>query len=426
MQAALNAIQKCEKILETLGAKITCGGEIEWYSIVDTPRLSMKPAAMKAEIIHNISSKPDIFDRFWILNCDDQNIESYCNKFHISKNDAIIRVSKEALVKIDDGDIDEKQLAELATALIMTRVMLRADKEGIPIYVCEKENGYVASEMAVQHEISTKPGTAYQQAIWLNTLRSLITEESRKLETLADFEDKPDYTHRATAAGNGLHIHYGLIDAKTGENLMATGLPAAISKKSLLYSVCADGVLEVARQGGIILGCPYSESYDRLQKGGTTLPKVFNEGTEDASCVKENSIDGQLHQELRIPGSKTPPSLAVLLTTLGIVYGIAEELNIGQSPADRIDPWRRHLSRGYKGPDMLDSIQANIKPETRSHFLNMRNKPSRDVAINKGPIPLSLQDAMNFAERGSILEAYCPQVMKEIGEKHAALFFTGH
>ncbi|TAE79941.1 MAG: hypothetical protein EAY76_06910, partial [Alphaproteobacteria bacterium] len=422
-------------IVEQLGAKITCGGEIEFWAVVD-PHKMPSLDELKQQINYDHPNILAIVNRLFDTGITEHDIAARQTPM---MNDAARYASRkrtiEELVDRECGIYfmnKRNQTTLYACCALAISVYETAESEGIKLNPdFHLENGTIFAKkdygpieqndwLGQKLEITTAIASPTETALWLDRTRDIIKEKSQQFGLIADFRDKPSYTitshypNKAKIPGAGMHIHYGLTSADGSTNLMCTRNAAHHWNVSKIYEACADGVTEVLRQGGFALACPSERSYERF-KHGVYVNDMIDAGSTRKHAIRQVGEEEAMHQEVRTPGANTPASYAVLIATLGIVEGLADMLGLETSPPP-IPPWRAHLQKDHSDTGIFDDLRNQIDDTHRQTLLTLSGVRGISVIHSKGNRPATLDDAKKQAQNGSILSTYCPAVLQEINE----------
>lgn len=417
--------------MNSLGAEMTFGGEIEWYSIQDKTS-TLDKQMLTTIVMDAVTNNPEQFAGLSELGLGEHAVQSKMNTDkELTREEAIVSL----VDRKTSSFISDSVLTKMA---LIVRIYERAEEEQIELNHDFKEEGGLyrvdTTKTAQQYEISTAIADGCTTAIWLDKLKNIIAEESERLELQADFHDLPSYAvdsnamilETANTIGSGMHIHYGLRD-KNGNNLMIyTGNSEKHDSNgketfSDMYYACADGVTEVLKQGGYAFSATPEDSFDRHIHGKDT-PHIIGLGHKKNYAVRIAESGANLHQELRTPSVTVSGKLAVLTAALGMVDGIAQELNLGRTEKNFIDPERYKKGAEPPSNDIFEDIISDIDANSKASFLQMTESSTKDFSIlhSKGSPVENYHTAMEEARRGAIMSAYCPEVLNNLESSTAS------
>ncbi len=146
--------------------------------------------------------------------------------------------------------------------------------------------------------------------------KNAMKELARRSGLIASFMSKPD----ASLSGCGCHVHVGLIDAKSGENLfMVDGRPDVMSETGGKFTA---GILHHARALASFLG-PTPNCYHRL-KPHTFAPSRISWGAQDRTAMVRGILTGRRnsHIEVRSGSGMTNPYLGVAVVLAAGLLGL--------------------------------------------------------------------------------------------------------
>lgn len=403
------SIRQCVDILDKFGAKMTMGGELEWYGVESSSLVKLDPQKIKEEILDKISECPALYCHTpYILNWED--ISHYIKQKGFGPDEAIMKCAEHTMDSMIKAIKDEDDVyPKLLHALCMVRAVDKAEAEGIKVMKGCKEDGSIPQEKAQQFEIATETTDPEQVARWLTRLKKIIREESNALGIIADFRAKPEYTLTAstdTYPGNGLHIHYGMVD-KEGNNLFSIAEESGNWKTSELFHLIADGCLEAIKQGGIIFtNSNDGTAMDRilLHANNSIDPKSLKSSTGKDGVIRVlNSSDknmANLHQELRVPGGDCDPQAAVLLPLAGSVFALSEKFNLAMSLRDQVQFSQFGRNPNY---DRLLRIRESICEDDIAEFKRLSKTVSNDLlSHDKNAFPTNLHTARLMLDQSHI------------------------
>jgi glutamine synthetase len=127
-------------------------------------------------------------------------------------------------------------------------------------------------------------------------------------------------------AGNGLHMHISVVDAK-GKNIFATASKA----HARLYH--AIGGLLATMPAAMSFWAPNINSYRRYRGGTSCAPVSLTWGNENRTVAFRIPLakQGAWRVENRVPGADANPYLAMAVTLAGMLHGIKNKLDPGEA-----------------------------------------------------------------------------------------------
>ncbi len=149
--------------------------------------------------------------------------------------------------------------------------------------------------------------------------KNAIKEVARRSGLIASFMSKPD----PNLSGCGCHVHVGLIDTKSDENLfMVEGKPDVMSEAGGKFTA---GILHHARALSPFLG-PTPNCYHRL-KPHTFAPSRISWGAQDRTAMVRGILSGKrnAHIEARSGSGMTNPYLGVAVVLAAGLLGLQNE-----------------------------------------------------------------------------------------------------
>jgi len=251
---------------------------------------------------------------------------------------------------------------------LLEAIMSAAEVQGIPASAAIAEYAPGQFEINLQH--IDNPLLACDQAIML---KRLIRAMARRYGYEATFMAKPF----AEQAGNGMHIHMSLLDAK-GKNIFATG---TTQSNGHLQQALAGLQNSMADMMGIL--CPKVNSLRRFQPD-FFVPMAPTWGIDNRTVALRipNGKPAARRIEHRVAGADANPYLAMSAVLAGTHYGLTNDLALdapvtGNAP-DQVAPslpldWRSaqsklaqsHFAKTYLGADFLYVYQAVQEAEYR-------------------------------------------------------------
>ena len=312
------ALKKCEAIMHKLGAQMTFGGEVEWYMIPNT-KFSEPLEVTRNKLFEELNKNPSALIGMEGLNLTIHSINNVQRNIKrsegidLSREEAMIRMVQE---RFSDNVFDdvrsnillgEQYISEqMRLFTIIAKTYHECADAGIGLNPdFKREAGNISSGTMdaivsiKQYEISTAVANAPTTAVWLDEMRKILARNSKEYGFEADFRDKPPYTLAMGNAGNGMHIHYGLVALDDNKiNLMRHGEKSgSFNNTSATYHACVDGVTEMLHQGGVALCCVSDNAYKRNQ--GVYTIRTNSEGLTDEHAVERAYCGEELHQEDR-------------------------------------------------------------------------------------------------------------------------------
>ena len=175
-----------------------------------------------------------------------------------------------------------------------------------------------------QFEINLVHGDPLNKADEVYRFKRTIREAAKMHAMHASFMAKP----MSDSAGNSMHLHFSLVDKKTGTNLFSDEQ----GNNSQLFQSCIAGLQKFLPESSALF-MPYVNSYRRLVSGlcaplnvewgydnrtiGLRVPAFADTKNHDASRRIEN----------RLPGADCNPYLAMAVTLAAAYQGIMDSLN---------------------------------------------------------------------------------------------------
>jgi glutamine synthetase len=224
----------------------------------------------------------------------------------------------------------------------LQEMTLLLNELGWGVYQCDHEdaNG--------QFEINFKFSDALTTCDRLTFFKMAASQTARKFGAVATFMPKP-FSDRT---GSGLHAHYHLADAKTGENMFADKNDKRGLECSELAYHFIGGIMHHARALCAVTN-PTTNCYKRLQVGSglyssrsgyTWTPAFITYGDNNRTEMIRTAGPG--HFEDRAISSATNPYLALAAYLVAGIDGIKHGM----------DPGEPNLGNMYTRP--LEEIQA--------------------------------------------------------------------
>jgi glutamine synthetase len=173
-----------------------------------------------------------------------------------------------------------------------------------------------------QYEINFSPETGVSGADKAFRYKNSLKEIARRSGLIASFMSKPD----PGLSGCGCHIHVGLVDSKSGENMfMVEGKPDQMSEMGGKFTA---GVLHHARALTSFLS-PTPNCYHRL-KPHTFAPSRISWGSQDRTAMVRGILTGRRnsHIEVRSGSGMTNPYLGVAAVLSAGLLGLKNDYDL--------------------------------------------------------------------------------------------------
>lgn len=183
---------------------------------------------------------------------------------------------------------------------------------GVALVRIEKERG------AHQYEIITQVTTPIRLAEWLNSIKTVITDQAAAMGVAASFAAKPFVEEPSS----GLHLHLHLADS---EGINAYHKTPEWISDALRWSL---GGLIATLPNALPVFFPDQASYTRL-KDADHVPKLAGWGVNNRYCalripMNEDPYDKRI--EHRVPGADANPTLAILAVLEGVAIGLEQRI----------------------------------------------------------------------------------------------------
>ncbi|MFT5398638.1 MAG: glutamine synthetase [Planctomycetota bacterium] len=243
-----------------------------------------------------------------------------------------------------DGQRDDQDLVQIvrnpktgrrdtATVLSTTRI---SDFESVIddiISACEMqgiETGAISAELGPgQFEINFNHHNDVLRAADETCLfKRTVVEVAKKHGLSASFIAKPILDQ----AGNGLHMHISVADAK-GNNIFSQG------DKPHPHLMHAIGGLLDAMPASMSFWAPTVNSYRRYRGGVSCAPVSLTWGHENRTVAFRIPLakEGAWRVENRVPGADANPYLAMAATLAGMLHGMLNKLDPGKPSTEAIN-----------------------------------------------------------------------------------------
>jgi glutamine synthetase len=200
------------------------------------------------------------------------------------------------------------------------------------IHACQLQNidtGAISAELGPgQYEINFNHHADVLRAADETCLfKRLVVESAKKHGMCASFIAKP----LLESAGNGLHMHISVVDAK-GNNIFAS------RNKAHARLGHAIGGLLATMPAAMSFWAPNINSYRRYRGGISCAPVSLTWGNENRTVAFRVPLarQGAWRVENRVPGADANPYLAMAATLAGMLHGMENKLDPGAATDDSV------------------------------------------------------------------------------------------
>ncbi len=200
------------------------------------------------------------------------------------------------------------------------------------LHACQLQNidtGAISSELGPgQFEINfNHHADVLRAADETSLFKRSVIEVAKKHGMTASFIAKP----LLEQAGNGLHMHVSVVDAK-GKNIFA-----ARNRAHPRLHHAIGGLLQTM-PAAMSFWAPNVNSYRRYRGGTSCAPVSLTWGNENRTVAFRIPLakGGAWRVENRVPGADANPYLAMAVTLAGMLHGIEQKIEPGEPTVEAV------------------------------------------------------------------------------------------